>query len=284
MCQTSESFQELFLNFFFPDICFNNIQSFTREFSREDSRVDFYIENNGNTYIIECKINDKNHHFEQYTNAYNIKNECLGYITNYQYSKSGFNIKTWEELYDYIIENLPQEVEEKRIYEGYLEYLRQVCGIIKIKKKMELNGIYSLYSFNVILKSVINRNTANFKLSYYNSDFKESYYGYKFKVESINKKNIWLNVGLWFSYEKPVITIGALNKEGWGKPLYDKIINENNYPFKYAAKRYKEESFYYFEGSNEFYFDFENACNIEEQKNILCEFVDEVINYYIQTD
>ena len=96
MCQTSESFQELFLNFFFPDICFNNIQSFTREFSREDSRVDFYIENNGNTYIIECKINDKNHHFEQYTNAYNIKNECLGYITNYQYSKSGFNIKTWE--------------------------------------------------------------------------------------------------------------------------------------------------------------------------------------------
>ena len=138
--------------------------------------------------------------------------------------------------------------------------------------------------FRSILKSVINRNTDNFKLSYYNSDFKESYYGYKFKVESINKKNIWLNVGLWFSYEKPVITIGALNKEGWGKPLYDKIINENNYPFKYAAKRYKEESFYYFEGSNEFYFDFENACNIEEQNNILCEFVDEVINYYIQTD
>lgn len=47
--------------------------------------------------------------------------------------------------------------DERKLFEGYLDYVKNVCGIIKIKGKMELKDINSLCKFNVILKSLINR-------------------------------------------------------------------------------------------------------------------------------
>ena len=47
LCKTSESFLELFLYFFFPDVVFDKINSFTRAGSKVDSRAEFVIVHNG---------------------------------------------------------------------------------------------------------------------------------------------------------------------------------------------------------------------------------------------
>lgn len=279
LCLTSELFQELFLRFFFPNTTFDKINSFTREFSKEDSRADFVINNNGEIYVIECKINDRNHHFEQYIQTYNISNERLGYIVNYNYKESGFEVKTWAEFCEFIELMLPDN-EEKDLFEGYIVYLRNICGIIKLKK-MDLKEVHSLYYLNIALKSVINRNTDRFILSYYNTDFKESYYGYKFHVKSLCKEDIWLSIGLWFNQENPVITIGVWKREGWGKPLRDIIEDGKKHIQEYAAQSYWEDSSYFFEGTDKLYSEFSNADTADQQKEILCKFVDEVVNFYI---
>lgn len=286
LCQASETFKHLFLNFFFPNVKFNKINSFVRELTKEDSRADFVIDNEGVIYVIEVKINDKNHHFEQYVNTYKIPHENLGYIVNYNYSKIGFEVKTWKQFYDFLNHNLPEDDDEKNVFEGYMEYLRNICGIIKITRKMELSGIYSLYGFNQILKSVINRTSDNFELTYYNTDFKESYYGYKFQVEDksenqVRKGIIWLNIGVWFNFENPVITIGAWNNKNWAKHFTDELDKGKEHLTIYSGKQYYEDSTYFFEGTERFYEEFRNALNPDEQKIILCKFVDEVVNFYI---
>lgn len=288
LCYTSETFKYLFLRFFFPNVIFDKINSFTRELTKDDSRADFVIDNDGKLYVVECKISDKNHHFDQYVRAYDIPKENLGYIVNYYHYEPGFEVKTWEQFYDFIDTNLPEDESEKSVFEGYLEYLRNVCGIIKITNKMDLKGIYSLYGFNQILKSVINRGSDYFDLTYYNTDFKESYYGYKFKVEDksnniIKKGDIWLNVGVWFNLEDPVITIGVWDRNGWGKLFADELAKEKEYKHIYTRKSYFEDSTYYFEGSDRFYIEFKNAENPDEQKKVLCHFVDEVVEFYLFT-
>ena len=162
-----------------------------------------------------------------------------------------------------------------------MRILKRVCGIVKITTKMELKGIHSLYGFGVVLKYVINRQLEDYSLSYYNSDFKESYYGYKFKVESLNKEDIWLNVGLWFEFENPVITIGVWKQKGWGEAFYKEIENGKKQIEKYAKKHYWADSTFYFEGSDFFYEEFNNATSVDDQKQTLCNFVDEVVCYYI---
>ena len=283
MCQSNETFKQLFLNFFFPNEMFDKITDFEREVTKDDSRADFVIDNDGKLFVIECKIGDQNNHFEQYIKTYQISNEQLGYIVNYSLTKQGFEVKTWRQLYDYIEDNIPQNDDEKAIFEGYLEYLKSVCGIIKITKKMELKGIYSLYCFNIILKSVINRTTEKFTLSYYNTDFKESYYGYKFKVEAPNKKDIWLSIGLWFSFENPVITVVVWKQEGWGKPFSDELDKEKKHNAEYAKQHYWEDGCYYFEVSEKFNAEFENIIDVEQQKELLCKFVDEVVEFYVKS-
>ncbi|MDR2834822.1 MAG: hypothetical protein LBV69_01285 [Bacteroidales bacterium] len=61
VCQSSEKFRMLFLQFFFPNVEFNNINSFDREITKDDSRADFVIDNDGQIFVVECKIGDTNH-------------------------------------------------------------------------------------------------------------------------------------------------------------------------------------------------------------------------------
>jgi hypothetical protein len=285
LCQASETFKLLFLNFFFPTVKFNKINCFEREMRKDNSRADFFIENDGQIFVVECKIGDRNHHFEQYTKTYNIYKEHLGYIVNYNdFPRNGFEVKTWQQFYNFIENNIPENEEEIIIFEAYLEYLKSVCGIIKITKKMELNGIYSLYCFNVILKSVIERTTDKFELSFYHTDFQKSYYGYKFKVTSPNKTDIWLHIGLEFKWESPIIMIGVWDRDGWGKPFADVLTEcKKEYSGLYAQKNYKEDNFYYFETSKQFSEEFGKAKDVEQQKELLCKFVDEVVEFYVNS-
>ena len=283
LCLSSHSFQTLFLNFFFPDSEFLNITRFEREKSEGDSRPDFLIENDGIIYLIECKIYDTNHHFEQYTSTFNIPNERLGYITNYKMTQNGFIVKTWEDLYDYVTNNLPESENEKALWTGYLKYLKSVCGIIKITKKMDLKGMYSLYSFTELLKKLVNRAETEFELRYYSNKniqggngISGCYFEIKYSKDLIN--TTWAWIGIYYERENPLICLGFEDKQGWGKPVYelldsrlDKIERD-----EFCTKPYREDGAIWFELTDEKHKEFDKI-SLVEQIQLIKEFMDRVI-------
>lgn len=267
----------------FPDSEFLNITRFEREKSEGDSRPDFLIENDGIIYLIECKIYDTNHHFVQYTSTFNIPNERLGYITNYKMIQNGFVVKTWEDLYDYVTNNLPESENEKALWTGYLKYLKSVCGIIKITKKMDLKGMYSLYSFTELLKKLVNRAETEFELRYYSNKniqggngISGCYFEIKYSKDLIN--TTWAWIGIYYERENPLICLGFEDKQGWGKPVYelldsrlDKIERD-----EFCTKPYREDGAIWFELTDEKHKEFDKI-SLEEQIQLIKEFMDRVI-------
>jgi len=280
LCLSSHSFQSLFLNFFFPGTEFLNITRFEREKSEGGSRADFLIENDGKIYLIECKIYDENHHFEQYTSTFNIPNERLGYITNYKMYQNGFNVKTWEDLYDYITNNLPESENEKALWTGYLRYLKSVCGIIKITKKMDLKGMYSLYCFTELLKKLVNRIENEFELELYKPTNFHGISGCYFRIKYSNDviKETWAWIGINYGRENPFICLCFENKEDWGKPVYqiidshlDKIEQD-----EFCTKPYHEFGAIWFELTDEKHKEFDMT-DLDGQIQIIKDFMDRVI-------
>lgn len=69
LCESNQKFMKFFLDFFFKDKDIDaNQVSISREYRFEDSRPDFLIEklDPHEFFIVEVKINDRNHHFKQY--------------------------------------------------------------------------------------------------------------------------------------------------------------------------------------------------------------------------
>ena len=225
MCVTSDNFLEAFLGFFFPDEKFGKV-SIQREVSDEDSRPDFYFEHDGKIYLIECKIGDRNHHFEQYTTHYEIPNERLGYITNYPMRKEGFVVHTWTDLYLYLSKCIPQE--ELELWIGYLKYVKQVCNIFIPKQPMNLDGMYSLYTFYKLLDEVFVCDNEKFTSCIYatpREGVMGKYFEVEFKQSDIKKTWGWMVV--YFEREHPLVCIGFDNRENWGKPIYDLLMDKN---------------------------------------------------------
>ncbi|MCQ2303067.1 MAG: hypothetical protein MJZ94_10645 [Bacteroidales bacterium] len=236
MCQTSDIFQSVFLQFFFPKEKLTEVY-LQRELPDEDSRPDFYFEHDGKVFLIECKIWDRNHHFEQYTKQFKIPNEQLGYITNYPMLKEGFSVRTWTELYIYIKNRILKE--EESLWNGYLEYLQEVCQIFIPKQAMNLDGMFSLYTFYRSLDEVFIVDNEKFSSNLYDSrkdtNSGGNLYGtprngimgkyFEVKFKHIRLKQTWGWMGVYFEREHPQIYIGFDYREGWGKPVYDLLLN-----------------------------------------------------------
>ena len=237
MCETSDLFLTAFLDFFFPKEKFGEV-FLQRELADDTSRPDFYFEHDNKTYLIECKIWDRNHHFEQYTKQFRIPNEQLGYITNYPMAKEGFVVYTWTELYTYLKNRIPQQ--ELELWNGYLEYLKRVCYIFIPEQPMNLDGMFSLYTFYRSLDDVFITDNDLFSSSLYDSrkdtnnggnlfctprdGVMGKYFDVKFK--HIKLKQTWGWMGVYFEREHPQICIGFDYREGWGKPVYDLLLNK----------------------------------------------------------
>ncbi len=290
VCQTSEKFKELFLRFFFDfqeEDFLKNIVVFKREKSKDSSRPDFYIEYLKNEekliYLIEVKIGDKNHHFD-YVDTFNIPKNRLGYITNYQHKESGFVVKTWEEFYDFIKNQLSQDEEEKKLWLGYLEYLKSVCSIIKITKKMDLKGMYSLYAFEVELKKILKNEieTENFNLKYHSDKSDLGFKGFYFEIDYKDKQRfnkIWAWVGVYYDTEEPVMCLSFDNRENWAKPIYDvffeKIDSFNNGEFSTKPYRSGDNKIVWFNFSRENDF---NETDLFGQIEFIKNFIVEVVS------
>lgn len=296
MCQACDSFRNAFLGFFFPDIDTSSMDvTIEREKSEDDSRPDFVINCNGRTYVIENKIYDTNHHFGQYDKTFDIIPQRFGYITNYKIEdkeilSKGYPIRTWEQLYDTFMLNLPEDEDDNRLWNGYLCYVKNVCNLIKIENPMKLDGIYSLYSLIEILKKLSSRNEQDFELIKYN-ELKASGNGTYNGISGINfevkykniiqESRIWGWIGIYFEREHPVILMAFYNKPNWGKGYCDMIL-----PFSskwsdqiYFKKPYQEESQIWFELLPKRHDEFNNMDDVEKQKVLLQSFMDEVLRY-----
>ena len=289
MCLTSDDFQYYFLKFFFPWFkkdCMNIY--IEREQTNDDSRPDFVFDYNDETYIIENKIWDRNHHFEQYLRTYKINPSNLGYIANYPIVKIGFETHTWTELYIYIKNNIP--LEEKELWNAYLNYLKSVCNIYLPTKAMNLEGMNSLYTFYRCLDNVFAFDNDKFHSELYDSrrDTKGGgniqgsprdgimgkYFEIKFKGIRINKTWGWM--GVYFYMEQPEIWIGFRNHEGWGQPVY-RFLEKNSDKVK-SGRTYYPPS----EEDNAFWFKFKtplnfNELNLDQQEKLLKKFFEDVM-------
>ena len=288
MCYTSSAFKEAFLKFFFEDMEISEDIEINREVSKDDDRVDFLINNKGETFLIENKINDKISHFGKYDKTYKVTPERFGYIANYPISQEKpYQIRTWEDFYKKLKTTKCDDDIEQSLIEGYREYLKKVCNIIDFEKPMNIEGIYSLYELIEILIKLCKRQEENFSLSvftknrfYDNSHADHSVTGINFDLNyrrGSHIKESWGWIGIYFSQEKPIICIGFWDIDGWGKPVCSIIKKAGAIKKgKLHSESYEEEGAYWLD-----FVDREktfNTLSLEEQTDMLKSFMDEVLN------
>ena len=274
MCQTSDSFKRAFVHFFFPGLITTDEIFLQREYSEDDSRPDFYFQAGDQEYLIECKIYDTNHHFEQYIKRFKILPNQLGYITNYPLRKEGFEVHTWTEFYLFLQRRIPKE--ESPLWQGYLEYLKNICSIFITKTPMNLDGMFSLYTLYRSLDEVFAFDNERYSSVLYNSkkdtnnggNFTGStpregvmgkYFEVSFKVGRMRKAWGWM--GVYFEREHPLICVGFDNRDGWGKPVYSLLMGKLD---DLMEGEYFEAP-YYDDETDAFWFDFNKA---EEFNNL----------------
>jgi hypothetical protein len=290
LCNSSNSFRDTFLRFFFPDITISPDIEIVREESRNDSRPDFVIHNGDDIYIIENKINDKQQHFGQYDKQFHVSPENFGYIANYHIQQPDKNkhyrIKTWEGFYKFLADFHSENAEEMMLVRGYREYLKNICNIIDFTKPMNISGIYSLYQLIEILSKLCNRETEHYSINVYNScrtfdnhfaDHRTN--GINFEVNfKVVRLHVFGWIGIFFNQETPVICVGFLNATNWGKRVCNLIENIDNDGKLYSAP-YEEDGAYWFDFTDgkETYEEYFNKLSLDKQTELLRDFFDEVL-------
>lgn len=199
---------------------------------------------------------------------------------------------SWVEILEQVCDYEKEELSEINDYNTSSIYriinnVKQgfsLMGVYTYKKKMELKGISNLFALNKAFYAVIQRETDLFTLiPYGHKEITDAYFGYKFEVQPKDgrRKSIWLHLGIWFN-EQELITIGAWNREGWGDRLCSMIESDKKITSQYAKKPYPDGEYYYFEVSDRFTKEFNEAPTFDAQVKILSKFVDEVCIYYLQ--
>lgn len=309
LCQVSDNFKYSFINFFFENFDKEDCREIEieREKQQDDGRPDFYFKFDNKVFLIENKINDRNHHFHQYLQTCG-EPSFLGYITNYiikyedeiyengnvikwkELYKEGFRVNTWEEFYDYMNtyiksnSNIINE-EERNLLEGYLKYVKKVCSIIKIKKVMKIDGIYSLFSLMTILEKLCERKENNYFLfrgsegTMNKTKCERGISGFNFKLiyDASCNEDIWGWIGVYYNREKPEIWMGFSND--WGKKYIDMLDYNSLSSGQTFEKPFFENNTLWFKLNEKQMEIFENAIKVEDQEIILKNFMDEVINY-----
>lgn len=275
-------FQQLFLKFFFSGLSDSSkIEIFKREHSIEFCRPDFYIRADEVDYVIECKINDRNHHFEQY--KLQFPKARFGYITNYplNYINHDFAIRQWKDFKTYLIKATSLDIDDqsKILISGYIQYLTSVCGIFNLKK-MNLINLTSLYHFNELIKKIAT-SLENRETSLYNQGkpFDTGRSGQYFSLKINDTETIYPWFGIY--YAGRVCIYFEFNWR-WCRKIFEMLDNNEFADGEYyCAPEYDEDydAVYCFE-LKESYFKLFNAdtTTVEEQESIIRNFVHEVLS------
>ncbi len=292
LCETIPEFKRLFIEFFFetgineaPDIVIE------REFPSGKSRVDFRFihtqEEIETEYIIEAKIYDGNDHHIQYLKDF--PKARFGWIANYKKIQNESNeiaVKTWEEFYDYLQGHLTKVTSAEAVLfiNGYCNYIKSVCSIIKMKK-ITLDKVSSLFYFNTIINEFVNSIHNEIQCKKYPSTaaISASGYGSYFTLKRVgSRKNNeyypWFGVG----FDETGQWIGVQLSRANGGDIYNYFTAKyNTKEGEYFKKpELNEDDELWFKLKDAHFNLFNEEQSVEKQKTILSVFFKEVISKF----
>lgn len=242
LLEANRAFRQFFLDFFFPHEGLEGEKVvIEREHVIGDSRPDFWIRNGNEVYLVEVKIWDGGHHFEQYHDI--LKKEGsrdgrwarLGYIANYSLcdvnvcedgmsrkaSELGCGLHTWEEF----AKRLESDgCSGDPLVRGYLDYLKRVCPYDDFNWRTwskDLNDFNFVKRFYDGLESAIC--LARCKL--YGSSrlaFDRMRLGQFFEW-SYNGRPVWGWLGAYYTNNGAELCVEFEDREGWGRSVCETV-------------------------------------------------------------
>lgn len=269
--QTDDSFKEKFLQFFFPSLDVDSITTIEREYSKDDSRPDFIIETENEKYLIEVKIWDKNHHFEQYKNTFS--NYKKAYVTNYNLSnkekesyKNEYNFITWKEIY----EGLEQFEQENELIKFYRCYLKRICYFREIKN-MRFGDLRGLLDFGTFIEQVLVEKASGGLITSLKQSFDKNSYGESFNYTQ-GKKSIKLWFGAYWNEDETNICLSTTDADAINNAKIKETLKGNSI-LKYNS--YGVEM--YISMQEKYYATLQETENVEEQKELIKDFFEKAL-------
>lgn len=263
MCESNKVFRQFFLDFFFRSF---NIDAqaviITREYATEWGRPDFYIRRGDELFIVEVKIWDGSHHFEQYKEILDKQNEKygkkednwerLGYIANYEQVKkleikkteNGKHVAAEELCPVYTWKDFVTELEKYHGFDdsaisAYVEYVKRVCPYDDFDldcKELNLLDFKSVQDFeNAVLNAI--KEFEKYRFSpyyksprYFISQHRMGHF-FEFDLSVKNEENenapdtkrVWGWIGAYYRNKGAVVCVEFEDRDGWGKPVCDKF-------------------------------------------------------------
>lgn len=242
LLEANRAFRQFFLDFFFPHEGLEGEKVvIEREHVIGDSRPDFWIRNGNEVYLVEVKIWDGGHHFEQYHKILGEEGSKdgrwarLGYIANYslcnvnicedgvrqEASETGCGLHTWEEFSKRLESD---DCSGDPFVRGYLDYLKRVCPYDDFDLSAwlkELNDFNFVKRFYDGLESAIR--SASCKV--YGSSrlaFDRTRLGQFFEW-SYNGKPVWGWLGAYYTNNGAELCVEFEDREGWGHPVCEAV-------------------------------------------------------------
>jgi hypothetical protein len=277
MCSTSELFQNFFLEFCFEKkISLNGV--LVREYKQNGSIPDFYfLDINGNEYIIENKIYDRVDHFEQYLKEFPNANRV--FIANYaERDHNGWYIKKWKDFINSLegyLGNHKTDTEEIVIQKSFLLYLKSITYYWEAET-MNFSFLSSLNSFYGIVSELIEElGLQNYNIS---SAVNKDYYGQYFYYSKKNGENVFIWLGLYIPEDSGVyIIFRDFENESW-LPKEEQSKIKNLASGEYYDDAYEEGRDFYIHLKDEYYKKLCENIDVSVQKDILKNFLIEILN------
>jgi len=236
----NSGFRKFFLDFFFPGAGLSpDTVVIEREHAEPGGRPDFWIRaENGTVYIVEFKIWDGNHHFNEYVQILekdenggkDKASQRLGYIANYSLEdhKNAFgacSLHTWKEFEDALA---GENVHDLQI-QGYLEYLKRVCPNEDFDLqnwKFDLANFAQVKAFYAWLEAAIEAvdKGADCKLYTRSSrDFKnKEWMGRFFEFTYKPQQRVWAWIGVYYTNKGAELCVEFEDLKGWGRHVCNK--------------------------------------------------------------
>ena len=240
LLKTNRRFRKFFLDFFFPEAGLSpDTVSIAREHAEPEGRPDFWIQTeDGTAYIIEFKIWDGNHHFNEYAQILekpenggkDNASKRLGCIANYPlagYEEEfvGCRLHTWKEFEDALA---GENVHDLQI-QGYLEYLKRVCPNDDFdvgKWTFSLADFTHVKAFYAGLEAAIAAVDGGTDCKLYtrsSRDFKnKEWMGRFFEFTYKPQQRVWAWIGVYYTNKGAELCVEFEDLKGWGRHVCNK--------------------------------------------------------------
>mgnify|MGYP004666717205 CR=1 FL=1 len=242
LLEANKAFRQFFLDFFFPhEGLVGEKVVIEREHVLGDSRPDFWIRSGSEVYLVEVKIWDGGHHFEQYhkilgeEGAKDGRWARLGYIANYSLcdvnvcedgtsrkaSELGCGLHTWEEFAKRLESD---DCSGDPLVQGYLDYLKRVCPYDDFNWRTwsrELDDFNSVKEFYNDLSKAIQAVCCKVYSSS-RASFDRTRLG-QFFTWSYNGKPVWGWLGVYYTDAGAELCVEFEDREGWGRPVCEAV-------------------------------------------------------------